>query len=229
MKITKITALVLGAMALGVVSNAQAAEYYVEGQLGATMIQDVDTSTYSGTSGGITYTNASASIDYDTALTGGAEFGFGDFGVENFRLGFSVKLLEAELDSVTLSGTATDGTTTLTGPATFSRADLDTIGAGSTFDNRVGIYSINGYYDFKNDSAFTPYLGAGIGFADIENAKDSEFAFNLSGGVNYDITEKFYMGVKGEYTWIDGPTDEFGLEFDPIQAFSALVTIGYRF
>jgi len=228
-KSVKIAAFVVGAMALGVTSYAQAAEVYIEGQVGTTVIKDVDTETYSGTSGGITYTNVGGSIDFDRAFTAGAEIGVGSFGVENMRLGLSVKHLKAKLNAVTVSGTATDGTTTLTGPATFSRADLDTIGAGSAFDNTVRIFSVNGYYDFKNDSAFTPYLGAGIGLADIENAKDKEFALNLSAGVNYAITEKAYLGVRADYHRIEGPTDEIGLDYDTIEAYSVMATVGYRF
>ena len=157
------------------------------------------------------------------------EIGVGDFGVRDLRLGLSAKQLKAELNSVTISGTITDGTTTLTGPATLSRADLDTIGEGRTFDNRVRIFSINGYYDFDFGSAFTPYLGVGIGLADIENAKDNEFALNLSVGVNYAITQRAYLGVKGEYHRISGPTSKVGEDYDTIQAFSGLVIVGYRF
>ena len=91
------------------------------------------------------------------------------------------------------------------------------------------IFSINGYYDFDFGSAFTPYLGVGIGLADIENAKDIEFALNLSVGVNYAITQRAYLGVKGEYHRISGPTDKMGFDYDTIQAFSGLVTVGYRF
>jgi opacity protein-like surface antigen len=229
MKFLKIIALVAGVMALGVSGNAHAAEFYIEGQLGATVIENVDTATYSDTAGGVTYSNVSASIDFDTAYTGAAEIGVGGFGVDNLRLGLSVKHLKAKLNAITISGTATDGTTTLTGPASFSRADLDTIGAGSVFDNTVRIFSVTGYYDFKNDSAFTPYLGAGIGLADIENAKDKEFALNLSAGVNYAITEKIYLGVRADYHRIEGPTDKIGVNYDTIQAYSAMASVGYRF
>jgi len=39
--------------------------------------------------------------------------------------------------------------------------------------------ALNGFYDFKNDGDFTPYLGAGLGFDFIEN----EF---LYGAVNFE-------------------------------------------
>ncbi len=63
---------------------------------------------------------------------------------------------------------------------------------------------VNFYYDFYNDSAFTPYVGAGIGAAfmsggyDITvagrnydgNMDDTVFAWNVGGGVGYSINEQ---------------------------------------
>lgn len=206
-----------------------AASPYVEGQFGLTAVSDVDTGTYSGTASGVTFTSVKGSIDYENAVTFGAEVGMRDFGVSNVRVGLSVNYFNAKLDSLTASGTATDGVTTLTGPATFSRADLNTIGAGSYFDNRVGLYSLNGYYDFNSDSKLTPYLGVGVGLADIENAKSKEWGISFIAGVNYDFTEKTYLGVKGMYHKIAGPTDKSSIKFDSITTYSIMATLGYNF
>jgi len=230
MKITKHVALFVGSVAGVMIAssyNANAENLYIEGQLGAAWIKDVDSNTISGTASGITFTNVGLTIDYDTALAFGVEAGGSIPGADHFRVGISFKQLDAKLNSATLRGSVTDGTTTLTGPATFSRADLDTVGISA--DNKALLYSVNMYYDFKNDSAFTPYLGAGIGIADIKNAKDIELALNLSAGVNYDIMEQVYIGVRGDYNLISGPEDELGIKYDDIQALSILATIGFKF
>ena len=217
----------LGVSILAISTSAQAASPYIEGQAGITMINDVETDTYSGSSGGVTWTNVKGEIDYDNAFTLGAEIGVSDFGVNNLRLGVGAKRLEAKLSSVELSGTATDGTTTLTGPGKFSRDDVNSIGAD--LDNTIALYSVNAYYDFDVHEKFTPFVGVGIGFADIENAKDLELAGALSIGAQYDFTEKFYAGLRGDYHMIAGPSDELGLDYESIHAFTASATIGYRF
>ncbi|WP_460019419.1 outer membrane protein [Magnetospira thiophila] len=205
-------------------AQALAADGYVEGQLGYAMLQDVDSKTYSGTSNGITATNLKLTLDYDNALAFGAEAGILDFGLKNVRLGLGIKYFEAELNAATLSGTLTSGGTTWTGPTTVSGSSLN-----GTFDNTVMLYSLNGYYDFKSKYRLTPFVGAGIGLANIENSDDIEFGGNLSAGVNFDLTEKAYMGIKGDYHYIAGPKDKYGIEYEAIQAMTAMVTLGYRF
>lgn len=49
-------------------------------------------------------------------------------------------------------------------------------------------YMVNGYYDFDNHSAFTPYIGLGIGMAKVKY----ENAWTESG---YDISSGAYMGT----------------------------------
>ena len=50
----------------------------------------------------------------------------------------------------------------------FSQADVDKIGASTaTGDTSRISLMINGYYDFYNSSAFTPYVGIGAGFASV--------------------------------------------------------------
>ena len=74
-------------------------------------------------------------------------------------------------------------------------------------------FLINGYFDFVNDSAFTPYLSAGIGYAKIDlndfnsagsgesdySDDDSVFAYQVGLGVGYAVTEKVTIDVKYRY------------------------------
>jgi len=38
---------------------------------------------------------------------------------------------------------------------------------------------LNGYYDFNTVKGFRPFLGVGLGQADIQNAKDKELAMSF--------------------------------------------------
>lgn len=88
-------------------------------------------------------------------------------------------------------------------------------------------YTIEGFYDFANSTAFTPYLKAGLGIADnsysaklggagvaafdaFDGAADgyydayadddsTEFSWNLGFGVNYELTES--ASIYGEYQY----------------------------
>jgi outer membrane autotransporter protein len=87
-------------------------------------------------------------------------------------------------------------------------------------------FLINGYFDFVNDSAFTPYISAGLGYAKVEfndlnivgsglssiSDDDSVFAYQVGLGVGYAVTEKVTIDVKYRYFATDDP------EFDTTQA-----------
>jgi len=208
--------------------NANAADVYFEGQLGTTWMQDVDTDKYSGTVDGITATNLKGTLEYDSDLTMGAEIGFSKFGFENIRLGLSAKKFKAKFKSMVVNGSLTDGTTTVTGPITAKRSDFGTI--ANSLDNKVQAYYLMGYYDFPPEDKLTPYVGIGVGLADIQNVKDKEFALGLSAGVNYDVSEKIYLGMRLDYNRIAaGVTDKIGITYEAIQSVSALATVGFRF
>ena len=82
---------------------------------------------------------------------------------------------------------------------------------------------LNGYYDFKNKSKFTPYLSAGVGVSRIENKVsinpeffgDSEnittdtnnnFTWTAGAGVAYKVTENVALDLA--YRYVDaGETD----------------------
>lgn len=72
----------------------------------------------------------------------------------------------------------------------------------------------NFYYDFRNESAFTPYVGAGVGlaFIGVDNKMDiggvrivrddetfTNFAFNLGAGVAYSFTDNLAVDLGYRY------------------------------
>jgi opacity protein-like surface antigen len=74
----------------------------------------------------------------------------------------------------------------------------------------------NAYYDYKNNSSFTPYFGLGLGYAtnfydptnidgkDCSNCREriNEFAFQIKAGVTYAISNSFdaFGGFRFLYT-----------------------------
>ncbi len=69
-------------------------------------------------------------------------------------------------------------------------------------------FLINGYYDFINKTAFTPYLTAGIGMARLElndlkiagrnigSADDMVFAYQVGAGVGYAVNKQYTIDLK---------------------------------
>lgn len=81
--------------------------------------------------------------------------------------------------------------------------DLD-IGGG---DVSTSALMLNAFYDFKNDTRFTPYVGGGIGMARssvdsvVGDDSDHAFAYQLGGGVSYAMTPNF--ALTADYRWFD--------------------------
>lgn len=88
---------------------------------------------------------------------------------------------------------------------TRSYTDHQLLFEGTNIHTLAGL--INGYYDFKNSSKFTPYIGAGIGVGGIINKYTNDlgaaFAYQVGAGVDYSITDKITVGVKYRYTGLD--------------------------
>ncbi len=86
------------------------------------------------------------------------------------------------------------------------------------FTNKVDIHTAfaNVYYDFKTDTAFTPYVGAGLGVAWINQKVSStfsqwtasndgdydatNFAWNVGAGVGYSLTDNVILDLGYRYT-----------------------------
>ncbi len=109
-------------------------------------------------------------------------------------------------------------------------------------DGTVGsvAFMANGYYDFKNSSIVTPFVGAGVGFATvaIENDSygrfdpigdlddnDTVFAYQLTAGVGIDITERITLDVKYRYF----ATQDVDLENTTAEYSSNNIYTGIRF
>jgi opacity protein-like surface antigen len=217
------------ASAVVISSNAALAaepQFYIEGNVGQADIGSVKTSRYTGSVNGYTW-DASASIDYNKPTYWGFEIGANKPGDLPLRLGFAYTTMKAKFRQASLTGSVSDGNTTYSGSVPMTRADLGDLGLD--FDNRINIYNINAYYDFDTKSAVRPYIGFGLGFADIENAEDNEFTYSLHAGLNYDISKSTYIGARVGWYRISGPTDKLGIAYDDITTTTYGVTVGYRY
>lgn len=124
-------------------------------------------------------------LDTGYAITGAVGHDYGDLRAE-----VELSYRENDVDSHTAAGAAT----TNPGGTTSALALM-----------------ANGYYDFPTQSRFTPYVGAGIGFAQVEadgyrannaavaNGDDTVFAYQLIAGVEYPIAPK--TSLTGEYRY----------------------------
>ena len=201
---------------------------YVEGQINYTQVQDLDTKTYSGTSGGVEFTNLKGKLEYDSDIGYGIEVGVREFLNKNVRLGVSYVENKIELKKATGSGTVALGAGD---PVDFALSPtLQQIrDVGLNFDNDVKTYSLNAYYDFDNVNGLIPFIGAGLGQTDIQNAKDKELTKSLYLGAKYFVDKNMYVGAKGTYSMIDGPEDKLGIKYDDITLYAVTLSVGYQF
>ena len=207
-------------------ANSQSFSPYIEGQLGRTQVQDADGATTVSGSGFNAAVNVT--LEYDASISYGAEVGFRNIGGTGIRAGLSFNTLKAKFDKGTVSAALShNGTVVASGAASFTKADAEA--AGVDLDNNVNTYSLNAYYDFDIGGKFAPYVGAGVGIADIEHADSNELALSLHAGANYAFTDKIYAGLKASYHRVEGPTDKFGINYDDVTAYTVGVVLGYRF
>ncbi|ECC1659824.1 adhesin/invasin protein PagN [Salmonella enterica subsp. salamae] len=82
---------------------------------------------------------------------------------------------------------------------------------------RMSTYMVNGYYDFHNNTAFTPYISAGVGLAHVKlknntipvgfdinetlSASKNNFAWGAGIGAKYAVTDN--IAVDASYKYIN--------------------------
>lgn len=182
-------------------------QFYGQLGLGYGMINDVDVN--AGVAGaGVTITgNGTLEFSGGIAVTGILGYQFNDFLAFEGQLAYS----QNDYDQVT-------GNVTFTGPGgTFVvplSADVDgDISLLTGFGNVI-------VSPFQMDW-INPYIGAGIGFAHIDDdvnsiAGDTSFAYTADGtefaataiaGVDFELHENFSAGARYQFVWVDSATD----------------------
>ncbi|MGB6290737.1 MAG: outer membrane beta-barrel protein [Desulfobulbales bacterium] len=80
---------------------------------------------------------------------------------------------------------------------------------GLSMDTSILAFLFNGYWDFNNDSAFTPYITGGIGFANVSgeitdgadsyDGDDTVFAYQLGFGAGFAVSETVTLDCRYRY------------------------------
>lgn len=110
----------------------------------------------------------------------------------------------------------------------YEESDVDGADAKTEFSGAM----LNGYYDFKNSSFFTPYVGAGIGYgkvryssdvAGVDSVNEDTLAYQGVAGVGYELNPCWTL--TGEYRYL-GTTKAADTRY---QSHSALAGLRYSF
>ncbi len=126
----------------------------------------------------------------------------------------------------------------------YRKNDIDkfsALGISLSADGDIDALSFmaNGYLDFENQTALTPYIGAGIGYAtvsandisvggiDVGDEDDSVFAYQLGVGVGYSATESLIVEIAYKYFATSDPDfEDTEAEYD---SHNILIGIRYAF
>ena len=108
----------------------------------------------------------------------------------------------------------------LEGEITYRTNDIDTISMSTMSLNDVDAdvstlsLMVNGFYDVETDTPFAPYIGGGVGFAnvDLDSEDDIVFAYQLGLGVGYAIDENVTLDLGYRYFATSNPEFEGGIE-----------------
>ena len=93
----------------------------------------------------------------------------------------------------------------------------------------INLYQANAYYDFKTSTPLTPYIGAGIGGYKNNLYADHELAGSIKAGVNYNINQNIYAGLKATYFFLDSAKTPSGSVIESNNAYSLNAVLGYQF
>jgi len=95
---------------------------------------------------------------------------------------------------------------------------------GMSTEVKTNTFMLNGYYDIKTETAFSPYVGFGFGYGEIDiksasygampagysirgSFKDNSLVWNIGAGASYAMNDKLSFDVGYRYTgfgWING-------------------------
>lgn len=222
MKAFKFTIALAALSAVGqfAAAGAAQAQVYVSGNIGGMFVADPDLEesapVYAGT--------GSLGLDPGWGVNGALGHAWGLFRVEG-----EISYRMAELDSLTVDSLTAAGLT-LTGLGTFPISG----------DMSILAFLANGWRDFKTGTDFKPYIGGGIGIAnvgfDLGAAEDDDwvFAYQAGVGLGYELTKnvtaslgyRFFGTTTAEYST---QTAAFGTVTDDVgPIYTHNIELGFR-
>lgn len=250
--------IIAAGVALSANAAAHAQEWYAGGSIGILMQDDSDNA---GSTGAFAAGNGAPAIPNGTAVAAGTpygwttEFGSGmaasaEVGMRyggGLRSGLELAYTQADVDThagVRLGGTLIDGVdaAVLTGSATQLGATVGQVVADGRGEITNTALFANLYYDFDLGGPFEPYVGAGIGFAQVDvdyspsgvgiiDGDDTAFAWQLKGGVTWKLDRNW--DIYGEYAYRQ--TDDITLDNTlfpgtlNIENTQSVISVGARF
>ncbi|MEL7231816.1 MAG: outer membrane beta-barrel protein [Pseudomonadota bacterium] len=254
MSLAKWTTLIAAGSALGMGASAEG--WYASGSIGINSQSDSSNSGITGafTTGDIgdgTTIDVAAGTDYgwntefDNGLALSGEVGKAMFG--GWRFAGEIAYTSADVDThngVTLGGgsiDALDAAAIAGSPTALGVTIGDVVADGQGEIESLSVFA-NVYYDFNTEGAFQPYLGAGIGFSDVDvtyrpsdigviDDGETKFAYQLKAGAAFEINET--TAVFGEYAY--RATDDIETENDlfpgtlDIENQQNIFSVGVRF
>lgn len=204
------------AIALGASAGANAAEYYVSGSLGLADTDDLDNDgafVQDFTTGEVTGVTpplvipAGQAVSWDTEVDEDLAFGIAaGMRFDKFRVELEYAASSNDVDThegVVAAGIPLDGIDAgvlLTGNVGDLGVTVGELVADGRGEVETSAFYVNGFYDFINETNWTPYVGVGIGYANVDidyapsgveiiEDDDDVFTYQIMGGVAYSITE----------------------------------------
>ncbi len=116
----------------------------------------------------------------------------------------------------------------------FRENDIDAFrGLGTSGDVSSSSFLVNGYFDFENSTDITPYVGGGLGLANVDfddsiiNDDDTVFAYHLGAGAGLAISETVMIDLAYRYLVTANP--DIGNGEAEYETHNLLVGIRYYF
>ncbi len=173
--------------------NAVAAEnsFYLKGNIGLGMAMDTDINNMPNAAG-------TTKMTYDTGIVGSLAAGY-DF-ANPMRMEVEFIRQKNDLDRISYDSAL----------GTFDEGDLTTKS-----------FMLNGFYDIKTGSPWTPFIGAGIGWSKIDldtpgidiSDNDDVFTYQFIGGVAYTFNEQWSLDAQYRFIGTSDATID-GADFD---------------
>ena len=209
---------------------------YVSVNAGVTILNDI------GFGADLNYASATATIGGTATFdTGGSYSGtIGYILSELVRVEFELGYTEMDHDKAEVDGTVTY----TSGGSTLTKTGSGTVGVSGRVEALYGMTNVIltcGSKPFGNGK-ITPLIGGGIGFVDWEDTIDSlssggttlmvngkesatDFAANITTGLEYNPNENLFVGIKYRHVWVDSGTGGV----DDSEADNITGTLTYRF
>lgn len=254
MSLSKFIAIMIASASTSALAHADG--WYVGGSIG---INNQSESDNSGQTGAFTTGNLGDGTTLDVAA--GTPYGWNtefDSGMaysleaglrydSGWRSGIEIARTDADVDThtgVTLGGGpigTLDAASIAGSPTPLGVTVADVVADGRGDITSTSVF-VNAYYDFNRGGSIEPYLGAGIGYSDVEvaynpsgigvvNGSESKFAYQGKAGATYALAPNW--GVYAEYTYRATEDIELQNQLFPgtleIENQSHLFSIGVRY